>query len=157
MWTETTEGREFIKEISLDVVTQVAPEELDLFDELVQEYFEDPSPPDLSATVSDDPLGFGLAETLVAVTPAATALVSVVLSYLLTEVIKATQEEGAAVLKRKIKKLFNPDSQEASPLTQPQLEQIKKLARKQAIQFGLNSKQAEQMAAALIGSLALVK
>lgn len=158
MWTETTEGRKFIEEISQGLVTQVAPEELELFDELMEEYFRDPTPPDLSTTTKDDPLGFGLAETLVAVTPAAASVVSVVLTYLLTEVIRATQEEAATALKNKIKAFFNPEQDESGPtLTEAQLEQVKKLARKQAVQFGLNAKQAEKMSNALVGSLALAK
>jgi hypothetical protein len=158
MWTETTEGRKFIQEISQSLVTQVAPEELELFDELMEEYFQDPTPPDLSTTTNDDPLGFGLAETLVAVTPAAAAVVSGMLTYLLTEVIKATQEETAAALKKKIKAFFNPEKDEPVPiLTEAQLERVKRLARQQAVQFGLTTKQAEKMSNALVGSLALVK
>ncbi len=49
MWTETTEGRKFIQEISRGIVGEVAPEEMDMFDELVMEYFQDPTPPNLSA------------------------------------------------------------------------------------------------------------
>lgn len=70
MWTETTEGRKFVQEISKSLVIQIAPEELDLFDELVEEYFQDPTPPNVSSSTPDDPLGFGSAETLVAITPA---------------------------------------------------------------------------------------
>ncbi len=157
MWTETTEGHKFIEEISRGIITQVAPEESDLFDELLQEYFDHPQPPTPLTSASDDPLGFGLAETLVAVTPAAAAMVSAVLSYLLTEAIKAAQEESATAVKKKIKALFNSEDEAPSPLTEEQLEQVKKLARKQAIQFGLNAKQAEKMANALIGSLALAQ
>jgi hypothetical protein len=170
MWTETTEGRAVIKEISKGVVTQIAPEELDLFDELAQEYFEDPTPPDLSSPARDDALGFGLAETVVAVTPTAMAMVTAVLGYLLTEAIKVTQQEGATAIKAKIKALFNPeeDANQAEgsttkkdkdfpPLTKEQLEQVNKLARRQAMVFGLDAEQAKLMANALIGSLALAK
>ena len=164
MWAETAEGRKFVEEVSKNIVTQVAPEELDMFDELVEEYFQNPTPPDRSATASDDPLGFGLGETLAAVAPAAAAMVSAVLTYIVTEAIKAGQEETTAIVKQKIKALFNPDKEspgqktdkEIPPLTKEQMEQVKKLARKQAIQFGIKPEQAEKMANALIGSLALV-
>src|SRR4051812_7590548 len=140
MWTETTEGREFIQEISKSIVIQVAPEEVELFDDLVMEYFENPTPPDLSASATDDPLGFGLSETLVAVTPAAVAIVSAVLSHLMTESVKAAQEESAEVIKKKIKALFSPEKKDEGSaqkegkdlpqLTKEQMEQVRKLAHK---------------------------
>jgi len=115
MWTETTEGRKFIQEISRGIVGEVAPEEMDMFDELVMEYFQDPTPPNLSASPKDDPLGFGLGETLVAVAPAAAAMASAVLSYLMTETIKAAQEESVEAVKKKIKALFNPEQKDDKP------------------------------------------
>jgi len=164
MWVESAEGRKFVEEVSRNIVTQIAPEELDMFDELMEEYFQNPKPPDRSTTASDDPLGFGLGETLVAAAPVAAAMVSAVITYIVTEAIKATQEETTAVVKQKIKALFTPgkeDSDQKSkketlPLTKEQMEQVKRLARKQAIQFGIKPEQAEKMANALIGSLALV-
>src|SRR5215211_3720307 len=133
MWIETAEGRKLIEETSKSVVTQVAPEELELFDELLQDYFENPQPSNPPASTHDDPLGFGLGEALVAVTPAAAAMASTVLSYLMTEAIKATQEESAAAIKKKLKALFNPEKEKDSlpPLTGEQLAQVKKLAHKQ--------------------------
>ncbi len=164
MWVESAEGRKFVEEISKTIVAQIAPEELDMFDELMQEYFQNPKPTDRSAGAGDDPLGFGLGETLVAVAPAAAAMVSAVTTYITTEAVKAAQEETTAVVKQKIKALFNPgkadsdqkSKKEIAPLTKEQLEQVKRLARKQAVQFGIKPEQAEKMANALIGSLALV-
>ena len=165
MWTETTEGRKLVQEISRGIVDQIAPEELDLFDDLVLEYLQNPAPPNLSPKQKDDPLGFGLSETLVAVSPAAAAMVSAALNYLMTEVIKATQDESADLIKKKIKALFNPEkediapahkkSKDISPLTKEQLEQVRKLAIKQAIVFKIAPDKAQKMADSLIGSLAL--
>lgn len=165
MWTQSSEGHKLIQEISKNIVVEVAPEEMDLFDELVVEYFQDSTPPDLSAKPKDDPLGFGLGEVLIAATPAVAAMVDVVLNYLVNEIIKAAQGESAELIKRKIKVLFNPEKKDEKtgkpgqddvvPLTKEQLEQVKKLARKQAIKFGIGPDKAEKMANALIGSLAL--
>jgi len=166
MWTQTPEGRKLIWELSKGIVVEIAPEEMDLFDELVMEYFQDPTPPDLSAKPKDDPLGFGLGEVLIATTPAVAAMVDGVLNYLINEIVKAAQGESAELIKRKIKDLFNPKKEEKTDksneddvvsLTKEQLEQVKKLARKQAIKFGIGSDKADRMANALIGSLALAK
>ena len=158
MWTKSSEGQKLIKELSKVIVVEVAPEEIDLFDELVVEYFRDPTPPDRSQTQKDDPLGFGIEETLIAVTPSATAVANIIINYLLTEVIKITESERAEEVKRKIKALFSSEREDKvkpEPLTKEQLENIRKLARKQAINFGIGPERAERMADALIGSLAL--
>lgn len=83
IWTESTEGRAFVKTLAKDIVAEVTPEELLLFDELVQEYFDDPTPPDLSTRGSDDPLGMDLGE-LLAETPAIMAMVMSWLAFLST-------------------------------------------------------------------------
>ena len=165
MWTETTEGRKFIQDVSKSIVVQIAPEELDLFDELVEEYFQDPTPPDPTTAATDDPLGFGLGEALVAVTPAAMAVVNIVLNHLMTESFKAAQEESSEVIKKKIKALFNPKKiggepasrveTDLPPLSKEQMEHVRKLARKQAIAFGIAPARASKMVDALVGSLAL--
>lgn len=154
MWTEATEERQLITDLSKQMVTQVAPEELDLFDELIEEYFDDPSPPDLSESDDDDALGFGLSGVVVAVTPAAAAAASSVLGYILSEVLKSAQEESAAVLANKVRKLFNPKDK-AEALTTEQLRQVRRLALSQAKIFGMEAGQARSMADALVGSLAL--
>ena len=161
MWSETAESAELIQEISMNIVSEVAPEELELFDELMQEYFSNPNPPAQQRSESDDTLGFGLSEFVVAATPAAAAMASAVLSYLVTEVIKAGKDEGAGLIKKKIKALFNRGGQEEKagppPLTKEQLEQVNLLAGKQALAFGMEANLSEQMANALIGSLALAE
>lgn len=48
MCTETTEGRKLVEEISRGIIDQVAPEESDIFDDRVLEFFQNPAPPDKS-------------------------------------------------------------------------------------------------------------
>jgi hypothetical protein len=166
MWTQTPVGHKLIHDISKDLVMDFAPEEMDLFDELVVEYFHDPTPPDFSAKPVDDPLAFGLDEVLVAVTPAAAAMVHAVLNHLMAESLNVAKEEGAEAVRKKIRGIFKneeqqdekpvkKDNKEIRPLNREQMEQVKKLARKQAIQFGIKPDKAEKMANALIGALAL--
>lgn len=158
MWTETDEGREYIREISQDIVAELAPEELEFFDELIEEYFIDPTPPDLSDSEGDEQLGFGAGVVLATATPAAAAMASAVLTFILTEITKAVQKESTEVIKRTIKAIFNPEKQEKegpSPLTKEQLAQVKRLARRQAREFGMDADLARKMADALVGRLAL--
>ena len=159
MWNQTPEGEAFVRELSKGLVEQFAPEELELFDELYSEYQKDPSPP-APAAGSDDALGSGLGEVIVAVTPAASAMVTTVVSFVLGEVLKAGQNEASEKIREKVKDVFNPNpapaaKQKPAPLTQDQLEQVRKLAARRAVDFGLPPDEAKKMALALVGSLSL--
>ena len=155
MWTQTPEGDQFIQELSRELVSQFAPEELEMFDELYRDYQKNPAPPAVEPG-RDDALGSGLGEVIVAVTPAASAMATAVVSFIVGEVLKAAREEGTEKIKARVKAVFNPKSQEkAAPLSQEQLEQVRKLAARRAVDFGLSPEQAKQMALALIGSLSL--
>lgn len=156
MWTETDEGRAFIEELSRNMVADVAPEELDMFDELADEYYEDPSPPDASAEASDDALGFGMSEMLIAATPAALAVAGSVVSFVVQEAIGAASDEAlGAVLRRVFKKEQAPADAPPPTLTKEQLEQVNRLALEQAQAFGLDPDTAQKMAQALVGTLAI--
>ncbi|HLO32193.1 MAG TPA: hypothetical protein VK249_23795 [Anaerolineales bacterium] len=155
MWIQTPEGDEFVRDLSKQLVEQFAPEELEMFDELYREYQEHPTPEDFQQG-SDAPLGSGLGEFIVSVTPAASAMVTAVVSFVLSEVLKAAQNESSERIKAQVKLLFNPKApQKAAPLTHEQLEKVQKLAAKRAIDFGLSPQQAKQMSLALIGSLSI--
>lgn len=106
MLVNTIENRALIKKISPHVVAKVAPEELPLFDELIEEYFDDPNPPDLSVSVSDEPLGMSWGELLIAVTPAVAAAVNAVLRFISTQVLAPRQANGAGIV-QSMKSLFN--------------------------------------------------
>ena len=156
MWTETTDGRQFIEDVTKSIVAQVAPEELDMFDTLIQDYFENPTPPDPSVTDSDQALGFGLGEALAIATPAAAAAVSGVLTYILSEVLKTVQEESAAAITRRLKQLFKRDAEGRTETLSPdQLRQVQTIAIKQAEAFGMGPQDATKMATALVGALAV--
>ncbi len=154
MWTETAEGRALIADLSKTIVMQVAPEELDLFDELIEDYFEDSAPPDLSISDDDEALGFGTGEALVIVTPAVAAAVSGVATYILKEVLKTVQEESASLLTRRVKNFFNPRGKEAE-LTKEQMGKVRNLVFEQARAFGMDADQAQGLSNAVIGSLVL--
>ena len=153
MWTDTPEGRELVTRVSQDLVSQVAPEELDLFDELIADYYANPSPPSRSG--SDDPLAFGLEGMLVAATtPAAAAMVTTAISYIATEVLKVTQEESIKSLLTKIRAYFHPKDK-AKALTPAQLRQVYEATRGEAAAFDLPPEEADRLARALVGTLVL--
>jgi hypothetical protein len=173
MWSDTPEGRQFIQDVSRNVVGEVAAEELELFPELAADYFANPQSA-RSQPPKDDALGFGL-ETVAVLTPVVLAMTKAVIGFVSAQVLQTAKDESASLLKEKIKAVFAslrkgaglPTEKEtpatsAPPVTAPtlnrgQLEQIKKLAVAEAVSFGVKPEDAEKMSLSLIGSLALAK
>lgn len=158
MVTGTTEDRELIVELSKQIVEQMAPEETDLFDELMESYFVDPSPPDLTANPGDDPLGFGVNDLMVAVTPAAAAVASAAIAFVMSVLAKAARDEGAEQIRRRLKsalrdKRNTEDSRLA--LTSSQLETLLTITRETAERYGMDTEQSDAMANAVLVTLLL--
>jgi hypothetical protein len=146
MLTETQEGRQYIENVSKSIVTQISPEEMEFFDELVAEYYEDPTPP----RSKDAELGFGIGGVIVAITPAAIAMVTAVISYLLTEVTDIVKDKTT----ENLKDIFSKDK-DPEPYTKEQLKQIRKIARREAKRFGMDTATANDMSDAMVGLLHL--
>jgi hypothetical protein len=154
MWSDTPEGRQVIGEVSKDIVGQIAPEELEMFDELLDDYFENPAP----VRTDDEGLGFG-GDLLVAMTPVVAALVEISITFVLSEVIKTAKEESTTFIANKVKAIFNPTKNKngALPtLTPEQLKKVKELIRKEATRGGMKSNQAEDVALRITARLAMV-
>lgn len=154
MWTNTPEGREFITRVSYDLVTQVAPQEIDFFDELITDFYANPSPVSKDQSGNDDPLALGIADILAATTPATAAMITAAVTYIIQEVIKAAQDESAAALTAKIRSFFQPEK-ESDGLTKAQLQHIYDIGVATAVDFGLPHKEAKHLAQAMIAKSAL--
>jgi hypothetical protein len=153
MFANSAEMQELSKSLSKQLVEQLAPEEMEMFDELYQETIASPTQ---SAAGSDDMLGFGVVGGMIAVTPIATTIASAVISFLLKEVIQSAKNESSSLIQEKIKALLNPKKNDGSqPLSREQLEQVKKLSFKRARELGMKEEKANQLALALVGSLSL--
>jgi hypothetical protein len=153
MWTDTADGHQLVGEISKDIVAQTAPEELEMFDELLQEHFQNPA----SFTTDDEPLGFG-GELMVAMTPVVAMVVEAVITFLLQEVITAAKQESVAVIAQKVKAIFNPSKEKKGDLptlTSEQLKKVKELVRKEALRGGMKPNKAEDVALMITARLAL--
>ncbi len=150
MWNDTAEGRKLVEEISKTiVVAQVAPEELEYFDEMVVEYYESPG----KKESGDNELGFGDQSWLTTITPVALPVVMTVLTVLGNEVLKNVAGKLAGSMVDNVKGYFIKTDQSPPPLTAEQVEKLKATALKTAEENGLGSAEAQKVAAALIGSL----
>lgn len=158
MWQKTAEGKAVIAELTKEVVSQVAPEELEMFDELIQDYFDHPAPPTVTGPATDDPLGFGLGEVIVAATPAAAAMASAAITFVLTVVIKLAEDESIELIKPRLKQLLQPAQKEKTAsftLTREELVRLKLTMHETVRRFGVEEAQANQMSDVFVSSLLL--
>ncbi len=152
MSSGSNEGQAYIELVSRSVVAEVAADELEFFDELAAEYHKDPSPPN----VGDAELGSGLGAGLAAITPAAIAMVTAVVSNILGD--EAVRKNTADFIKQGLRDILGSESLDKEPstrLTQEQLVKIRKIAQAEAKRFGVDNETSKNMANALIGSIVM--
>lgn len=154
MWNTTRESHELLAEISKEFISEIAPEEFEYADELLEEYHQ--NPPQVSNS-GDDPLAFG-GEILVAVTPVIAMVLQAVFKFVVDEAIKSAKDEGASLIADKIRALFNPSANtkdERLVLTTDQLKKIKELAKREARRGGMSAKKAEDFALKVVGRISV--
>ena len=153
MWNDTPESKQLVTEVSKEIVAEIAPEELEFVDELIEDYYANPAVPQNR----DNPLEFG-SELLAAATPVIAMALQTLFNFVLTEIWSSAQKEGTELIAQKMKALLNPDKEKSEPalgLTQEQLEKAKKLIKKEAIRGGMKPKKAEDLAMKIVGRIAL--
>lgn len=162
MFYETAQGRSLIVDVSRQIVDEVAPEEADLFDELLAEYDAGHFAAVTELAESDDPLGFGIGEGLSLATPAVIAAVSAVLTYIAEQALETVKTEGAAAVRERVSAALKPagrktptDTDPALQLTREQLRTLHTLARQKGEEFGMPAADAGRMADALLGAVVL--
>jgi len=153
MWIDTPESKEVVTELSRELVAEIAPEELELVDELIDDYYANPT----IHETKDNPLGFG-SELLAASTPVIAMAIQALFNFVLNEVWVSAQKESAVLIAQKMKALINPTKEKAEPalgLTPEQLEKAKQLVKKEAMRGGMKPKKAEDLALKIVGRIAL--
>ena len=156
MWINTSAGKQVVTELSRELVAEVAPEELEFVDELLDDYYADPA----IHETKDDPLGFG-SEVLAAATPVIAMALQTLFTFILNEVWVSAQKESAALIAEKMKAVFHPaktpspKGEVALALTREQLEKAKQLIKKEATRGGMKPKKAEELAVKIVGRIAL--
>ena len=153
MWIDTPESKEVVTELSRELVAEIAPEELELVDELIDDYYANPT----IHETKDNPLGFG-SELLAASTPVIAMAIQALFNFVLNEVWVSAQKESAVLIAQKMKALINPTKEKAEPalgLTLEQLEKAKQLVKKEAMRGGMKPKKAEDLALKIVGRIAL--
>src|SRR5262245_26923696 len=124
-----------VKELAAQVLGHAAPEELALFAEMSQEYFENPQRV-LQARGRDEAVGFGLDVAML--TPYVLAVAGSVVSFLLATLADSIKDELKPRVATLVRALFRGKSTgTAIPLTQEQARQVHAIAYQRAISLGL--------------------
>jgi hypothetical protein len=154
-----------VADVARDALTRVAPEELPLFRATATAYFKrrDQLPVDVDDD-ADDMLAFGDAVDLSMVTPVVLAVATAVVQLVSSEVAKAAGRRAgeslgdyvAAAFKRLGRKDAPQSAVAAAPtLTSDQLARVRQVAFDKAVQLRLPSGQANLLADAMVGTLAV--
>jgi len=158
MIEQDIEVQNIIKEISQNVVEKIAPEEIEMFDEISDAYFNNPKllEPKYHKE-KDDPIGFGVEGIVEMMSPAAISVVTTVVGYIITQVWGATSSVLLDEYKSKLKSLFKKDNngKNAVPISKEQLKEIKEKAMQQALASHLSEEQSNNLANALIASIVI--
>ena len=156
--------RVLLEEFAKQVLAEVAPEELAIFDETAQEYHEDPQGV-LSARGRDEAVGFGL--DLAMLTPYVLAVSGPVLAYLLKTVSDAAKKESQPLIADWVHRLFrhghrdqkaDPDkkAEPAEPqvtISPEEAARVREVALARAHDLKLPDEKARLLADAIVGGL----
>ena len=156
MTEKDKEIRETINEISYNIINDIAPEEIDMFEEISEAYFSDPAVFEKKKS-GDDPIGFGIEGIMEMFSPAVMTVVTTVVTYIATEAFGAAKGALTDELKAKIKSLFNKkaEKKDDAALTPEQLKTVHEKAVSRGISLNLSEEQANNLANALIASMVI--
>lgn len=152
---------QLVGDLSRDLLSEVAPQELPLFRAASQVYFKDPDLIAATKGTADDMLGFGAGEAISLFTPYLLSATGEVVKFLIEEVKKAVSEECSGMIGETVKSLFkkyrNPDEKKNKipPLSADQLAQVQSIVAKEARRLRLSDKNTKLLANAITGSLAV--
>jgi hypothetical protein len=148
---------ELVTELARLALEQAAPDELVLFSETAEEYFNDPQAV-LDPKRRDEALGFGL--DIAMLTPYVLAVAAPVIRDLASTVAEAVKHEAPPLVASLVRRLLRqpgPARESASeappPLTTEQARQVRELAYQHAKRLGLNEDQAMLLADSMVGRL----
>jgi hypothetical protein len=155
--SETQIDNRLVTDLARDLIVQVAPQEGPLFRPNSEAYFKDPQQALQRQAGKDEMLGFGDGGVVTFLTPIVLMVTTEVVKFLIEEVKKSAAAEGAGIISEAVKSLFKkfrPKNNKVPPLTPEQLDQVKKLATKKAIQLKLSDSKAALLADSIVASLA---
>jgi hypothetical protein len=152
---------QLIANVARDLVAQLAPEELPLFQAHSAAYFKDPQKVLKGQRGEDEMLGFGTGEAISLLTPIALTISVEVIKFVTEEVKKSFKAESSSMINDLVKSMFekyrSAEEKKEKPastlLTLEQLKEVRKIAIAKARKLKLPESKANQLADALIADL----
>jgi hypothetical protein len=157
-----------VEALAQQAVLETAPEELALFPATSTAFFADPRRAEklVSASSSDDMLGFGVDELMSAPTIATAALIisNNVLCWLAKQAGAVVEEESSNLVKEWVRRMLRavgllrrePEvASPAQPLSQEQLRQVRRIAQAEAERLRLPADKADPLVRSIVAELAL--
>lgn len=173
---DTPAERELVAEVAQFMLRRTAPEELAVFEETAEEYFDDPAAV-LDPQRKDEAVGFGLELSLL--TPYALAVAAAVVRYLATLLRDALEDTAKPEIVRRVRRLFRGADDDAqpvggqaepddpttpagltnggTPLASEQVRRVHDVAYDRATALGLLDAQARLLADAVVGRLVVAQ
>ena len=151
---------EFTAEVAREMLTELAPHELEIFPLVSEAYFRDPAGALRSQPQRDDILGSGLEPGAVFLTPVVLLVLGEVVRFLAEQLRKALAEESTAVIRASLRRLFRWWRPEASaraadpPLPADTVRRVHDLALDRA-RLLLPDDEAQMLAEQIAGALAI--
>jgi hypothetical protein len=152
----TDEQRDLVQGLAETVVEQLEPDELAVFEETAEEYFEDPRAV-LDPKRRDEAVGFGIDAELL--TPIVLAVATPVVQYLADLVVEASGEGVKPTLVRLLRRMLRLKDADPAPapeppqLTQEQVDHVRDVAFARARDVGLEESRARLLADAVAGGV----
>jgi len=149
---------DLIAEMSRDVVSQVAPDELPLFRMNSTAYFKNPKKALEATQAKDDTLGFGIEAVVPLLTPIVIAVVSEVITHLEQSLSTHLASGAEGVVGGGLRSVFKRGGKgTAAPaqLSPAQLAEVRDIAFRKARQLKLPETQAAMLADSVVGGLAV--
>jgi hypothetical protein len=147
-------------ELAQLILDRVAPDELVIFEETAEEYFQDPQAV-LDPKRREEAVGFGL--DLALLTPYVLAVATTVVGWLATTVAEAAREESKPMVASFIRRPFRRgdrrahDSEPVQPLTIEQARRVRDVAYQRAKALGLVDGQAMLIADSVVGAIVVAE
>jgi hypothetical protein len=149
-----------VADVARTIVSEVAPDELPLFEVSSETYLADPRR--VASTDADEMLGFGGGAELELLTPVILSVTSGIVTFLIDSVLSASKAEGKAIVEEKVRLLFrrfrvvkSADQSTPPPLTREQLSEVHQVALDIATRMSVPADKAGLLADAAVGQLAL--
>ncbi|SPB17716.1 hypothetical protein NOV72_04921 [Caballeronia novacaledonica] len=149
---------DLIRDISRDVLTRIAPQELPLFPAASAAWFADPAAAKKASKSRDAALGFGTDAFSILLTPLVLQIVSEIMPVLGSIALKVTENAVGEEVSMLVRKMFHRDDANAdAALTSEQLGEVHRNVIAAGERLRLESAQTQRLADAVVAQFVLQK